>query len=123
MRTSLAGLALLLTAGALGACTNASLAEAYGQPDPFKWTYFEGSPQDVITALEQTFNQGEIRIESYQEEGGGTVLTVAPRSGSADVTQILVQATDVEDYTARAQVYPQGAPLPRWLEIEVSGRI
>ena len=32
-------------------------------------------------------------------------------------------AADVEDFASRAQIYPQRDPLPRWLEMEVSGRM
>ncbi len=117
MRIAFAVLAVL----SLSAC--ASIEEAYGQPDPFDWSYFEGSPEAVVSALDAAFQQSGVRLESVQDEGGGVVLTLSSRFGSADFTQIRVQATDVEDYASRAQVYPQGDPLPRWLEIEVSGRM
>ena len=122
MRTLPLSLALLFTLG-LGGCSNASVAEAYGQPDPFEWTYFRGSPRDVVAAINVAFDQSGVRVESIRDEAGGTILTLSSRFGTAEFDQILVQSTDVEDYTARAQVYPQRDPLPRWLEAEVSGRI
>lgn len=119
MRTALA-LGLLV---ALAGCSGASIEEAYGRPDPFDWTYFYGEADDVVGALEDTFAMSGVRIESVYEEAGGVVLTLGARAGSGDFTQVLVQETDVEDFTARAQIYPVGAPLPRWLEMEVSGRL
>lgn len=108
---------------ALAGCSGASIEEAYGRPDPYDWTYFEGEAGDVVEAMEATFAASGVRIESINEEAGGVVLTLSSRFGSAEFTQVLVQRTDVEDYTARAQIYPTGAPLPRWLEMEVSGRL
>ena len=58
--------------------------------------------------------------ESARDENGGIVLTLAARSGSSDVGQILIQATDVEGFQSRAQVYPTRRPLPRDLEIGVT---
>lgn len=108
---------------ALAGCSGASIEEAYGQPDPFDWTYFHGEAGDVVTALQETFSFSGLAVESVREEAGGVVVTLGAREGRADFSQILVQETDVEDYTARAQIYPVQARLPRWLEIEVSGRI
>ena len=108
---------------ALTGCAGASLAEAYGRPDPYEWTYFDGEVGDVIAALQQSLTQGDLRVESSREEAGGIVITLAPRSGSANVTQLLVQETEEEGFSTRAQIYPIRAPLPRWLEIEVSGRL
>ena len=105
---------------ALAGC--ATIEEAYGRPDPLDWTYFHGDAQDVVTALQETFTQSGLSVESVYEEAGGVVLTLS-RRGRADFAQVLVQSTDVEGFTARAQVYPDGDPLPRWLEMEVSGRI
>lgn len=118
MRTAFAALALLLT---LSAC--ASVEEAYGRPDPFEWSYFEGSAEDVVNAIDQTFQQSGIRVESIYTQEDGVIVTVAGRTNSARFSQIRVQRTDVETFTARAQIYPEGDPLPRWLETEISGRI
>ncbi|WP_420456921.1 hypothetical protein [Rubrivirga sp.] len=115
--------ALVLLSLGLAGCATASIEEAYGQPDPFEWTYFHGSPGDVVSAIGEAFQQSGTRIESVQNEADGVVMTLSTRFGSADFSQIRVQATDVEDYSARAQIYPQGDPLPRWLETEVSGRM
>ncbi len=115
----LAASALLL----FGLAGCASLEEAYGLPDPFEWTYFSGSPNDVVSAIGEAFQLSNTRVESVRTEADGVVITVSPQRGSASFSQIRVQATDVEGYSARAQVYPQGNPLPRWLETEVSGRM
>ena len=122
MRLSLLATALLLTLG-LGGCTNASIAEAYGRPDPFDWSYFEGSPEEVVSAIGETFQQSGIRVESVRSQDDGVIVTVVGRFDPAGYTQIRVQQTDVDEFTARAQVYPQGNVLPRWLESEISGRI
>ena len=108
---------------ALSACSGASVEEAYGLPDPFEWTYFRGDAEDVVAAIGQAFNRSDMRVESIRNEEDGVVVTITARQGSADVHQILVQRTDVEDYSARAQLFPQRDPLPRWLETEVSGRM
>lgn len=120
MRTlALTAIALFTAAG----CTNASIAEAYGRPDPFEWTYFEGSTSDVVDALVETFAQSGVRVESVRNEDDGMILTLSSRLGSADYTEIYVEATDVESFTARAQIYPDRDPLPRWLEAQVSARM
>lgn len=108
---------------ALAGCSGASIEEAYGRPDPYDWTYFHGEAGDVVVALEETFALSGVRVESIQREADGLVLTMSSRLGSANFVQVRVQETDVEDYTSRAQIYPTQAPLPRWLEMEVSGRI
>lgn len=138
MRSVLVPLAFILT---LGAC--ASIDEAYGRPDALEWTYFHGSPDGVADAigaamvggpnlgqrLAETDSRREpslmdgYHVASVQSVEAGLVLTITPRRGSAEATEILVQETDVEGFTARAQLYPQGRPLPRWLEIEINGRI
>lgn len=120
MRTS----ALALTAFsllALGAC--ATFEEAYGRPDPLDWTYFEGEPGAVVEALGDAFLTTGIRVESVRSEAGGTIMTLSSRAGTADFTEVLVQPSTEEGFASRAQVYPVGRPLPRWLEMEVSGRI
>ena len=122
-RAPAALLVLALAVPTLGGCASASVAEAYGLPDPFEWTYFRGAPTDVVEAIGVAFQQSGTRIESVRNEDAGVVITLSSRFGSADFSQILVQGTDVEDYTARAQIYPQGRPLPRWLEADISGRI
>jgi ABC-type glycerol-3-phosphate transport system substrate-binding protein len=120
MRTLFAATALALT---LSACSGASIDEAYGLPDPFEWTYFRGEAADVVAAIDDSFNQSGIRVESIRNEAEGVVLTISSGTGRADFSQILVQPTNVEEYSARAQIYPQRDPLPRWLEAQVSGRI
>ena len=112
----------VLTAALLGGC--APLEEAYGRPDPFDWTYFEeGTASDVVDALQETFQQSGLRVESIRNEADGVIVTLSSRRGTVDFTEVLVQNTDVEGFTVRAQIYPSRDPLPRWLEMEVSGRI
>ena len=116
--------AVVLSALALLTFTGcATIDEAYGRPDPFEWTYFEGSPEAVIDAIGQAFSTTPAIVESARDDVDGTVLTVALRRGSAETSQILVQSTDVEAFSARAQLFPERAPLPRWLEMQVSGRM
>jgi hypothetical protein len=119
MRSSLVLLAVCLTAFA--GCS--TFEEAYGRPDPTRWTYFEGTADEVVQAIAQTLNEGPLRVEGARDEADGTVLTISDSEGSSDISQILVQATDVEEFGARAQIYPRRRPLPRWLEIEITGRI
>lgn len=120
MRALPLALAVLATL-TLGAC--ASFEEAVGRPDPLDWTYFDGEAEDVVEAVRETFLVSGVRVESIREEAGGAVITLGSRSGSVDFTQLLVQRSEEEGFASRAQIYPVGAPLPRWLEIEISGRI
>ena len=106
-----------------GGCTNATIAEAVGRPDPFDWTYFDGSAEDVVDALVETFQATGVRIESVRTEDEAAILTLSSRLGSATFSEIRVERTEAEGFSARAQIYPDQDPLPRWLEQEVSGRI
>ncbi len=121
MRTVLPLLAVALIG--LAGCTNASLAEAYGRPDPFEWTYFRGSSSDVVMALRVSLSQASIAVESVRDNEDGTVLTVSSRFDQSQSDQILVQSTAVEGFRSRAQLYPGRDPLPRWLETEVAARL
>lgn len=106
-----------------GGCTNATIAEAVGRPDPYDWTYFDGSADDVVDALVNAIQQQGARVESVRADDGAAILTLSTRFGSATFNEIRVEETDVEGYSARAQLYPEQDPLPRWLEQQVSGRI
>ncbi|HEX8299214.1 MAG TPA: hypothetical protein VF594_08655 [Rubricoccaceae bacterium] len=118
-------LALLATA-ALGATSLSGCArgvtfdDAYGRPDATEWTYFNTPAQTVIDAITRYYSGRGVATESARNEGGGVVLTIANRSGSASTSQILVQSTDVEGFQARAQVYPIRRPLPRDVETFVT---
>ena len=121
MRLLLPVVAVFLVA--LGGCTNASIAEAYGRPDPFEWTYFEGPPEAVLEALRESFYQTGLVVESVREHERGVVMRVSQRLNEGRSNQIYVEGTEEEGFGTRAQVYPQRDPLPRWLEIEVAARI
>lgn len=107
----------------LGGCTNATIADAVGRPDPFDWTYFEGDAETVVEALIESFQLSGTRVESVRTEGEAAILVLGARGGSASFAEIRVEPTATDGYSARAQTYPDQNPLPRWLEIEVSGRI
>lgn len=117
------GLAAVVLLGALAGCSGATFDEAIGVPDSLDWSYFQGSFYDVRSAVEETLNANDLRVEGVRDEDGGTVLTVTRGGASSDIREIRIEPTDAEGYGARAQVFPQGAPLPRWLEIGVSGRL
>ena len=112
---SLAGL------GLAGCARGVTYDDAYGRPDATEWTYFEGSPQAVLDAITRYYSIRDVATESARNENGGVVLTLASRSGSADVGQILVQATTEEGFLSRAQVYPSRRSLPRDLEVGITG--
>lgn len=115
-------LALLAALALLAGCSGATYDEAYGRPDARRWTYFEASPGSVISSIEAFYATSDVRLESSEESDGGVVLTLASRYGGAATQQILVQATAVEGFTSRAQLFPRRRPLPRDLEQYVSGR-
>ncbi len=122
MRSLALALAALVS---LAGCSGSTFDEVLNQPDALDWTYFEGTSEDVIVAIQEAYALSNQRVESVEanEDLGGTIVTVTSRTGSADLSQILVQSTSVEAYRSRAQVYPDRDPLPRSLEIAISGRI
>lgn len=119
MTARIALAALLLP---LAACTTATYDEAFGRPDATRWTYFEASPATAAAAIENYFSYTSWQMEGTSEAEGGVVLTFAPRAGGSDILQILVQASPVEGFGSRAQVYPRRRPLPRAVEQYVSTR-
>ena len=121
MPTRLLAFALLVLAGA--GCSGATFDDVEGVPEPYDWSYFQGSVYDVRAALEETLQANDVRVEGVREENGGTVLTVTQGGASADISEIRIEPTTAEGYGARAQVFPVRAPLPRWLEVGVSGRL
>jgi len=119
MRTTFSFLAVALVA--LGGCTNASIAEAYGRPHPLEWTYFAESSNDVVDALQSAFSHSNVAVESIRrEDDGSTTLTVSRRLDGTQSSLIVVQPTSETGFLSRAQVLPGADPLPRWLEIEVT---
>lgn len=108
---------------ALAGCAGATLDDVYGVPDATDWTYFQGSFYDVSAAIEETLLANDVRVEGVRSEDGGTILTITQGGASPAINEIRIEPTEVEGYGARAQVYPDRDPLPRWLEIGVSGRL
>ena len=106
----------------LAGCGTATIDSAFGRPDATEWTYFEGPAQDVLDAIRQFYSARGVATESARDEAGGVILTLAVASGSADVGQILVQATNVEGFESRAQIYPTRRPLPQALETDITRR-
>ncbi len=115
-------LALLAALTVLAGCSGATYDEAYGRPDATRWTYFESSPASVVSSIEAYYATSDVRLESTDESDGGVILTLASRYGGATTQQILVQATSVESFASRAQLFPRRRPLPRDMEQYVSGR-
>ena len=116
-------LTLLATAGGAGlsgCARGVTFDDAYGRPDATEWTYFDSPAQTVIDAVSRYYSSRGVATESARNEGGGVVLTIANRSGAGSISQILVQATDVEGFQARAQVYPIRRPLPSDVETFVT---
>lgn len=119
MRTLLLA-TLVATAGLTGCARGVTFDDAYGRPDATEWTYFDSPAQTVIDAVSRYYSSRGVATESARNEGGGVVLTIANRSGAGSISQILVQATDVEGFQARAQVYPIRRPLPSDVETFVT---
>ena len=111
-----AALALLLTV--TGCSGGATLSEAYGTPD-LDWTYFRATPTEVVAATDRALAFSGARLEATREEAGGSVLTLSLRSGSAATTVVFLEATDAEDYGARAQIYGEDRRLSRNLELAI----
>ena len=112
-------LALLVLVG----CNGATFDEVYGRPDATEWTYFEGAAADVVEAIQAAYAGTDLVVEGIGSEAEGTVITLSLRSGSPDLVQYLVQATETQGFSSRVQTYPVARPIPRWLEIDVSGRL
>ena len=121
MRRLLAPL-VVVAAGlaALAGCSGATFDDVYGVPEPLDWTYFQGSTDDVTSALEETLQTNGLGVEGVRNEDGRTVLTVVHGGGSARVHEIRVEPTTAKGYGARAQVLPGRDLLPRWIEFGVS---
>ncbi|MEM0962530.1 MAG: hypothetical protein AAGK21_08360 [Bacteroidota bacterium] len=119
MRALALGLATLVL---VSGC--ASIEEAFGRPDPYDWTYFEeGSVDDVVDAMVDSFRQTGISVESVREEAEGAVLTISQTFDGSNFTEVLVQPSTVEGFESRAQLYLQSEPLPRWLEVQITSRL
>ena len=108
---------------ALSGCSGATFDDVYGVPDGENWSYFQGSAYDVTAAIEETLEAKDVRVEGTRSEDGGTILTITRGGAAPDINEILIQATEAEGYGARAQLYPTRRPLPRWVEMGVSGRL
>ena len=119
MPTRLLTLALLALAG----CSGATFDDVYGVPEPNDWSYFTGSLSDVTSAMQETLEANDVRVEGVRDEDGGTILTITRGGAGPEMSEIRVEPTTAEGYGARAQIFPVRTPLPRWLEIGVSGRL
>lgn len=113
--------ALLVLAGA--GCSGATFDDVEGVPDPYDWSYFTGSIYETRAAMEETLQANNVRVEGVRDEDGGTVLTITQGGSGPEISEIRIEPTTAEGYGARAQIFPARAPLPRWLEIGVSGRL
>lgn len=119
-------LALLVAAlglaglGSSGCARGVSYDDAYGRPDARRWTYFNVPAQKTIDAISRYYSSIGIATESARDESDGVVLTLANRNGGVDTGQILIQATAVEGFQSRAQIYPSRRPIPRDAETYVT---
>ena len=112
--------ATLGATGLTGCARGVTIDDAYGRPDATRWTYFEVSAQTTIDAISRYYSGLGIATESARDESGGVILTLADRNGGVDTGQILIQATSVEGFQSRAQLYPNRRPLPRDVETYVT---
>ena len=127
---SLAGrtlsLALLVAAlglaglGSSGCARGVTIDEAYGRPDATRWTYFNVPAQRTIDAISRYYSGRGIATESARNESDGVVLSFGVRTGGVETGQILVQATTVEGFQSRAQIYPERRPIPQDAETYVT---
>ena len=111
-----AGLAASLT----GCARGVTYDEAYGRPDATDWTYFNVPARQVVGAISQFYSDRGVATEQTRDEAGGIVMTFANRRVGGETAEILVQATTVEGFEARAQLYPGRRPVPRELETFVT---
>lgn len=116
MRTLLI-LALLVAAGCAPGVT---YDEAYGRPDSQDWTYFRGTPAEVVEAMGRVLAYTSTTIESVGQVPGGTVVTLSERYGGGAMEEIYIEATDKEGFGARAQLYGRQTPLPVRFERDVA---
>jgi hypothetical protein len=118
-------LALLALPLALAACTTtATFDDVEGVPDALHWSYFEGTPAEVASALRDVLTLNGYTVDSVESgEGGRQYVRVTGTPPGADFTEILVEPIAVSGYTARAQTVPPGNRLPRELEVAVSAEL
>ena len=119
MRTLLTAL-LVATAGLAGCARGVTYDEAYGRPDATEWTYFTQSTDDVITSISQYYRDRGVATEQTREESGGIVMTFSNQRTGGQSAEILVQRTNTEGFTARAQLYPGRRPIPLDVETYVT---
>lgn len=116
MRTLLV-LVLLVAAGCAPGVT---YDEAYGRPDSQDWTYFRGTPAEVVVAIERVLAFSGTAIESVGKVPGGTVVTLGERYGGGAMEEIYIEATSKEGFGSRAQLYGRQTPLPIRFERDIS---
>ncbi|HLA63329.1 MAG TPA: hypothetical protein VK610_02800 [Rhodothermales bacterium] len=117
LRLALVALPLLLTACAGGA----TFDEVEGVPDSRRWSYFEGTPEQVADALRSVLTLNGYTIDAVGEGPQGTqYVRVTSSPAGADFTEVYVEPVNVSGYTARAQTVPGRRRLARSLEVAVS---
>ena len=123
MRPLLLALALLaLAAPLLAGC--ATFDEVEGVPDALSYSYFQGSPAQVVDATRRVLSLEGYTLESINEQGGGvTLIRVTTRPPGADFSEIRIEPTAVRDFRARAQTSPRGRRLPIELERRITAEL
>ena len=119
MRTLLIAL-LVASAGLAGCARGVTYDEAYGRPDATEWTYFNVPARQVADAISRYYSDRGVATEQTRDEAGGVVLTFADRRAGGETAEILVQATTVEGFESRAQLYPGRRPIGRDVEAFVT---
>lgn len=113
-------LLVLALALAAGCAPGVTYDEAYGRPDSQDWTYFRGSTDEVVAAIERVLAFTTTTVESVGKVPGGTVVTLGGRGGGADMEEIYIEDTTKDGFGARAQLYGRQTPLPLRFEQDIS---
>ena len=119
MRTLLTAL-LVATAGLAGCARGVTYDEAYGRPDATEWTYFNVPAAATVEAISQYYRDRGVATEQTRDEAGGVVMTLSNQRTGGQSAEILVQATTVEGFESRAQLYPSRRPIPLDVETYVT---
>lgn len=120
MRTLLTAL-LVASAGLAGCARGVTYDEAFGRPDATEWTYFNIPASDAAERISQFYRDRGVATEQTREEAGGLILTFSNRRVGGESADILVQATTIDGFESRAQLYPGRRPISRDVEAYVTG--